>query len=520
MRFHLLALILCLQPLTNSPSVFGQETMTHQERIDSLLSEVEWESLFDGESLDNWEQKGGKAKYLIADDCIVGTTVPNTPNSFLCTKQSYGNFAFTCEFKVHPLLNSGIQIRSNSLADYKNGRVHGYQAEIDASDRSWTAGIYDEGRRGWLDNHDGNRAARFAFKQNGWNQLFVLAQGDSIRTWLNGVPAADLTDDMTAEGFIALQVHGVGGRQDPLEVRWRNLKICEVANEKTIADSVVASQQTSVTKAGAEVKELGSGYKFTEGPSVGADGLIYFSDIPNERVHVYDPANGTIEIFREESGKTNGTLWTPNDAIICCEGGNRRVVRIEPGKEPTVLADSFDGKKLNSPNDVDIDGVGGLFFTDPRYGDRSNMEMEVEGVYYLNRGRKISRVIDDIKRPNGIVLSPDEKTLYVADTGDRAIWKYDLKQPGKPTNKQKFAETSSDGMTVDQAGNVYLTNGPFVHVYRPDGELLEKIEFPQNPANVTFGGPNNSTLFVTARTGFYSIETNMTGGQAFANPKN
>lgn len=185
-------------------------------------------SLFDGKSLQGWIQRGGKAKYTVVDGMIVGTSVPNTPNSFLCTEKTYSDFILELEFKVDPGLNSGIQIRSQSRPDYRKGVVHGYQVEIDPSPRAWTGGIYDESRRGWLFDLKNNKAARKAFKPNQWNHLRIECRGDSIKTWVNGVPAADLKDSMTRRGFIALQVHGVGDRQEPLQVRWRNLRIKEL----------------------------------------------------------------------------------------------------------------------------------------------------------------------------------------------------------------------------------------------------------------------------------------------------
>ncbi|MCK4998586.1 MAG: DUF1080 domain-containing protein [Anaerohalosphaera sp.] len=209
-------------------------------------------SLFDGKTLDGWTQKGGKATYDIEPGgIIVGTTVPNTGNSFLCTEKHYSDFVLEYDFKVDPRLNSGVQIRSNSLPDYNKGRVHGYQIEIDPSTkpytrkpvnlmadgspapegtpRSWTAGIYDEGRRGWLNNLTKKPVARAAFKPEQWNHICVEAIGDSIKTFINGVPAADLTDSMTPSGFIALQVHGVGGLKEPLQIRWRNIKIQDLS---------------------------------------------------------------------------------------------------------------------------------------------------------------------------------------------------------------------------------------------------------------------------------------------------
>ena len=209
------------------------------------VSQNNWVDLFDGETLNGWVQRGGQARYSVADGIIVGETVLNTPNSFLCTEKDYGDFILEVGFIVDEQLNSGIQIRSESRPDYKDGRVHGYQVEIDPSlkpytktpknlladgseapadeSRSWSGGIYDEGRRGWLNNLTKNEPARRAFKRGEWNRYRVEAIGDSIKTWVNGVPAADLTDDMTPKGFIALQVHG--SKTAGLKVKWRNIRI-------------------------------------------------------------------------------------------------------------------------------------------------------------------------------------------------------------------------------------------------------------------------------------------------------
>ena len=195
--------------------------------------ETPWTALFDGKSLHGWTQKGGKAKYSVEDGCIVGRTVPKTPNSFLCTTKHYGDFILEYEFKIDPRLNSGVQIRSH-VKD-KN-RVFGYQVEIDPDtdrNRMWTGGIYDEGRRGWLNDLSKNEPARKAFKPGEWNKIRVHAQGDSIKTWLNGVAAADLIDSMTPSGLIGLQVHGIGNKKDgPYEVRWRNIRIKDLGKQE------------------------------------------------------------------------------------------------------------------------------------------------------------------------------------------------------------------------------------------------------------------------------------------------
>ena len=185
-----------------------------------------WRDLFDGTSLNGWEQLNGKAAYRIEGDEIVGTTVANTPNSFLATTQNYDDFILEFDYKVDPSMNSGVQIRSLSRPDFKSGRVHGYQIEIDPSDRAWSAGIYDEARKGWLYSLENNPKAQQAFKQNEWNHYRVEALGDTLKTWINGVEAAHLVDDQTASGFIALQVHAIGAEDEPgKEIRWKNLKI-------------------------------------------------------------------------------------------------------------------------------------------------------------------------------------------------------------------------------------------------------------------------------------------------------
>jgi hypothetical protein len=219
----------------------------------AVAEEENWVSLFNGDNLDGWTVRGGKATYRVKGDTIIGTTIPGkklgdkmvsgTPNTFLCTDKNYGDFILELEFKVDPKMNSGIQIRSNSFKEYQMGRVHGYQVEIDPSDRAWTGGIYDEGRRGWLNDLSENPEAQKAFKQGEWNHFRIEVEGDSIKTWLNGVPAADLKDFMTATGFIALQVHG-SKEPEPLEISWRNIRIQD--NDRANTEPVPSSEQRKV----------------------------------------------------------------------------------------------------------------------------------------------------------------------------------------------------------------------------------------------------------------------------------
>ena len=214
-----------------------------------------WVNLFNGQDLAGWVQRGGQARYAVENDTIVGTSVLNTPNTFLCTEKTYGDFILEYDFKVDPRLNSGVQIRSECFATPKQmewngkkiqipaGRVHGYQVEIDpdvSRKRLWSAGLYDESRRGWLYPSDGDQGAQgkaFSaqglriFKPQDWNHVRVEAVGDSIKTWLNGTACADIKDGLTPRGFIALQVHGIKDdkARAGTQVRWRNLRLQEVS---------------------------------------------------------------------------------------------------------------------------------------------------------------------------------------------------------------------------------------------------------------------------------------------------
>ncbi len=221
---------------------------------------AKWQALFNGKDLKGWIRRGGKARFFVEDGILVGQTVPKTPSSFLCTEKHYSDFILELEFKVDPELNSGVQLRSDTKLN-KRGKevVFGYQVEIDASEkpfepnpekkrpanldkngnpvpqgqpRLWTGGIYDEGRRGWLYSLHKNPKARSAFKQGQWNHLRIEAIGDSIKTWVNGVPAADLKDSMTPSGFIALQVHRLKKPiPKPMRIRFRNFRIQDLSGD-------------------------------------------------------------------------------------------------------------------------------------------------------------------------------------------------------------------------------------------------------------------------------------------------
>ena len=218
-----------------------------------------WIHLIDGNTLNGWTILGGNASYKVKNGVIIGTTVANTPNTFLTTNNHYGDFILELDYKVNPSMNSGIQIRSNSLPAYRNGDVHGYQVEIDPSLRAWSGGIYDEQRRGWLNPLTDTPKAQKAFKQNEWNHFRIEAIGDTIKTWINKVPAAYLIDDKTASGFIGLQVHGIPkDKKAGTQIRWKNIKI---VTDSPVKYSKKSSLTPTNTKNKLTIKEQKNGWK-------------------------------------------------------------------------------------------------------------------------------------------------------------------------------------------------------------------------------------------------------------------
>jgi len=259
----------------------------------------------------------------------------------------------------------------------------------------------------------------------------------------------------------------------------------------------------------ATVKTLAIGFQFTEGPAVAADGSVVFSDIPNSRIHHWS-TDGKISVLRENTGRANGLFYLPDGRLVACEGGNRQVTVMGKDGKIEVLANECNGKKLNSPNDLWPDKAGGIYFTDPRYGDMEGLEQPGFHVYYIDPKGRVTRIISDLVKPNGILGTADNKYLYVADPGDKKTYRYVIKRPGKLGARELFCESGSDGMTLDESGNLYLTSGA-VKVYSPMGKHLGDIETPLPPANVVFGGVDRKTLYITARSSFYSLQMTVAG---------
>ncbi|MBL63726.1 MAG: hypothetical protein CMI30_10010 [Opitutae bacterium] len=275
----------------------------------------------------------------------------------------------------------------------------------------------------------------------------------------------------------------------------------------------VAKEDGLVAK-GAEPVKLAGGFKFTEGPATGPDGNVFFTDIPNNRIHKWDVKAKTASVYMENSGGANGLYFSKEGDLFACQGLSQQVnsFYLDDGGEKELLADQYDGRPFNKPNDLWIHPNNGVFFTDPNYG-KQDLSQDGEHLYFITPYRdQVLRVDGELKRPNGIIGSPDGKTLYVADPGQGKTFRYTVEEgeEGTLSDKKLFVESGSDGMTLDNKGNLYLTSGA-VLVYDPTGKKITEIEFPEKPSNVCFGGKNGKTLFVTARTGFYSLEMNVAG---------
>jgi len=283
---------------------------------------------------------------------------------------------------------------------------------------------------------------------------------------------------------------------------------------------------------------------FLEGPAADAEGNVFFTDIWNNRIMRFDSRAGATSVWRADSGRANGLLFDAQGRLLICEGsefgpgGRRRITRANPATgEGEILTDRFEGVQYNSPNDIAARANGQIFFTDPCYGDRTTMQMSHESVYRIDLDGTVHRVITQptIQRPNGIALSPDERTLYVVDScpvpgGNRKIWAFDLSADGVPGGQRLIFDFApgrgGDGMAVDRRGNLYVAAGiyrergphettdvpPGIYVITPQGKLVGRIPIPEDVlTNVTFGGDDLQTLYITAGKTLYSIRVTVPG---------
>ncbi len=282
------------------------------------------------------------------------------------------------------------------------------------------------------------------------------------------------------------------------------------------ADSPAPSSK--VLAPGAELKLLADSFSFTEGPTSDAEGNVYFTDQPNDRILKWS-VDGKLSTFLQPSGRANGMFFDKQGQLIACADEKNELWSIAPDGSHKVLVSEYGGKLLNAPNDLWIHPDGSLYFTDPfykrDYWKRGPMEQDGQHVYWLSADRKtLRRVISDLKQPNGITGTPDGKTLYVADIGAGKTYSYEIEASGDLTKKRLFCEMGSDGVTLDSEGNVYLT-GKGVTVFNKSGQKIENIPVPGGwTANVSFGGKEHRTLFITASKALYSIPMAVKG----ANP--
>lgn len=275
------------------------------------------------------------------------------------------------------------------------------------------------------------------------------------------------------------------------------------------------AEDKSIIAPGAKVEKLADDFKFTEGPAADARGNVFFTDQPNDRILKWD-VDGKLSTFMQPCGRSNGLCFDAQGNLWACADEKNELWQISPDKKVTVVVKDYQGKLLNGPNDIWIRPDQGIYFTDPfykrDYWKRGPKEQTVEGVYYLSPARKqLLRVADDLKQPNGIIGAADGKTLYVSDIRASRTYAYDIQADGTLTNKRLFCELGSDGMTIDDEGNVYLT-GQGVAVFDRTGKPIERIAVPERwTANVCFGGKDRHTLFITASKGLYGLRMRVKG---------
>lgn len=274
----------------------------------------------------------------------------------------------------------------------------------------------------------------------------------------------------------------------------------------------------SVIAPGARLEKLAGDLKFAEGPTCDRNGNIFFTDQPNDRILEWS-VDGKLSTFLQPAGRANGMYFDAKGSLIACADGKNELWSIAPDKTVTVFVKDYQGKYLNGPNDVWVAPDGGTYITDPFYKrpwwDHNTMAQDGEQVYYLSPGsKKLVRVTNDFKKPNGIIGTPDGKKLFVADIGADRTYAFDILPNGSLTNKTLFCAKGSDGMTIDEKGDLYIT-GRGVTVFDKTGKQIEHIDVPEPwSANVSFGGKDHQTLFITASQSLYSIRLGVKG----ANP--
>lgn len=267
-----------------------------------------------------------------------------------------------------------------------------------------------------------------------------------------------------------------------------------------------------------EMDELASGFEFTEGPVRHPDGYLLFSDVPPSTIYHLEPGKA-VEPWRTPTGHANGLALNRQGHVIACEAGARRITRIGADGTMALLASHYEGKRLNSPNDVVVRSDNSIYFTDPTYGrpSREPAELASNGVYRISAEGELELLLDDLHFPNGLAFSPDETNLYIANSRRKEILAYDVNPDGSLSNGRLFAlmesemEGGPDGMKVDVKGNIYCAGPGGLWVYEPDGNFVGVVSGRQRPANLAFGGADRMSLFLTARSSIYALRTKIAG---------
>lgn len=286
---------------------------------------------------------------------------------------------------------------------------------------------------------------------------------------------------------------------------------CQLVN--TVSDTLIS--KPNLIANGAKLQLISSQFSFTEGPTTDKNGNVFFTDQPNDKIWKYG-TDGKLSVFLDKTGRSNGLYFDKKGNLLACADEQNQLWSISPQKKITVLVTGFEGKKLNGPNDLWVDKKGGIYITDPYYQrdywTRKKPDLDGQKVYYLPKGKhKLLVVADDLQQPNGIVGTPDGKYLYVADIGDNKTYKYEISANGILQNRRLFTAKGSDGMTLDDQGNLYLS-GNGITVFNPEGKQIEHIDIPKKwTANVCFGGKNRDRLFVTASESIYILQMKVKG---------
>jgi gluconolactonase len=293
------------------------------------------------------------------------------------------------------------------------------------------------------------------------------------------------------------------------------LAVALVVGAAAIAEGAMTLDQ--IVAPGTRAEVLGTGYGFSEGPAADAEGNVYFSDGKNDSIYFYRVGQ-EVTLFVNDSTDANGMEFNTRGELVVCEGAAYRVVAFDvKTKKKRILADQFEGTHFNEPNDVAVDAQDGVYFSDPNYRHRGQETVMKEDTYYVDAQGKVTRVSSVCQKPNGVLLSADDKTFYLADNKGQVIYKYDVVGPGKLANETRFIEVGAgpDGMTLDEQGNLYIGCGKAgVRIFSPQGKLIGSLDDKYGidyASNCSFGGKDFSTLYITSRDKFLGIKTNVTG---------